>query len=439
MASETLYAPRANTTRFCPYHGGQVLLADCPVLATSKRFNQTYGSAQDGNGVAASTLSGRRAKRAEDAASAGLRGLLGADDGDDGDDGDQPPTATVEAATSGQTRRMAGEVLRAGQVVTSRVDNEPRLILALGPGYLRSRLRSAPELAAPAQMAASAGGAASRPARACPLCRHPLPATIDYRDPFPVALVGHAEASKTTTLVALIEEAGQRGPEAFGARTLAPTEATMEYLYGIKDPHGGDETVFDKFRSGTPLPGTDKVHHPPMEFLTTLGPTGPQISLLLQDASGEELMNPEDRLFRTPAVLWSDAIMFIYNPEHSPRLSGRHGQRSQASILNGLREDLEARGPLDASGQRHKDPPLLMVVSKADLLEGLMPAIDIDGRTYTDQHVKNALRQLGDAGVISAAERFPTVRWLFAAPMPDTGAGPQGIVELFRLLLQELK
>jgi hypothetical protein len=413
-AAETdrLVTPTADEERFCPYHGGWILLADCPIVATNDEFNANAGanSPQD----------------AKTTQPDGIENLL-ADLGASGDQ--EKPAAGETTPTPARTkRRMAAEVIRAGSLVTSRVDGDERVVLALGPGYVKRRFRGPEALRSPAELALRSGGPIARPARACPLCRHPLPATIDYRNPYPIALVGHSEASKTSTVVALIEEAGRRDPAEFGVGRLMPTEATTLYLHKL------DPKIFVNFRQGTGIARTQGQHHPPLEFITTLPNSGASISLLLHDVAGEDLMQPNMRLKRAPSVLWADAILFLYNPEHSPAMNDS-GQRGQSTILNGIRDDLESRGPVDASGRPYQEPPLLLVVSKADLLPRQYPIV---GRRYRDQDVQQALRDLGDGAVINAANRFPEVHWLFMAPMPDGGGGPVGVVELFRLLLSRL-
>lgn len=418
---DQLSSPTADAKRFCPYHGGWILLADCPIVATNAAFNQEAGAEDP-----------QAAKPQNPAGAGGLDDLLsalgasGADATTEAKDDD-----TASAPASGRTKRsMPAEVIHAGSLVRSRVDNAERVVLALGPGYVKRRMRRAEELKSPAELALRSGGPIAGPARACPFCRHPLPATIDYRNAYPIAIVGHSEASKTTTVLALIDEAGRRDPSDFGAGVdrLMATEATTLYLHQI------DRQIFVKFRKGQSLSRTQAQHHPPLEFLTTLPKTGESISLLLHDVAGEDLMDPVRRVKRAPSVLWADAILFIYNPEHSPEMD-ESGQLGQATILNGIRDGLESRGPVDASGEPYGEPPLFVVVSKADVLERQYP---IAGHGYRDQDVQQALRDLGDGAVINAANRFPDVHWLFMAPMPQGGGGPVGVVELFQSLLKEL-
>ena len=68
-----------------------------------------------------------------------------------------------------------------------------------------------------------------------------------------------------------------------------------------------------------------------------------------------------------------------------------------------------------------------------------MPAIR--NGPVPEEDVKDALRSFGDGGVVSAANRWPKakVHWRFIAPQPEGDDGsPQGVIELFRLLLSLL-
>jgi hypothetical protein len=418
---QTLENPRADQMRFCPYHGAAILLADCPVVATNYEFNARNNATQlDPRQIGLSSASNSRGTVSSELE----------EDTDGPSPAPPPSTATTERPREKPSVRLRADVdVQVGKLVRSKVDGWERLVVARSPHYVPRRLRSAPELEAPALMAHEYGGAVVRPARACPTCLHPLPATIDYRDTYPMVLVGHKGSSKTSTVLAIIEEAGQNAPETFGVSNFSATEATTDYLLSI------DKRIFAKFRKNENLDRTQENRiHPPLEFLTTIGVGGPPASLLLHDIAGEVLRNRDKRLEDAPSVLWADAIMFIYNPENSPALNSEE-QPDQAYILNGLRDDLEARGPYDASGRPYEDPPLIFILSKADIL----PNCPDLSRDYTDEDVHSALRSLGDQAVINAANRFPVVHWLLMAPMPAQGGGPLGVGDVLSLLLRQLR
>jgi hypothetical protein len=410
-----LRAPRGDAERFCPYHGGYIRLADCPIVATNVIFNTREGAKPPAGGGGAS-------------AKAGFAAAVGVSDSDE----EREPSTDSTAGSSTGSRRsvsMMAAIVDVGTPITSRIDGEERVVLAKAPGYQRRVGRAGKPLKSPAELAVNYGGAKARPARACQHCRHPLPATLDYRDAFPVALVGHQSSSKTSTALAIIDEAGNCDPGELGANSFVPTEATIRYLQTI------DREIFINFRRGQGPNLTDRTYHPPLEFATTLGIGGPPISVLIHDVAGEDLTERDWRMERAASVLWADAIIFLYNPEDSPRMN-LTGRQDQAAILNGLRDDLEARGQFDASGNEYKDPSLLLAISKADLI---LPEEVLATGDYGPEDVQKELRQLRDGAVINAAKRFPHVSWHFIAAIPPDGSGPQGVISLFRRLLEELR
>ncbi len=266
------------------------------------------------------------------------------------------------------------------------------------------------------------------------MCCHPLTQTIDFRDPYPIALIGHAEASKTTTIIALIELLNKVGPEALGVESFAPTESTMHYLRELdldpSDPNNPD--VFTKFRSGVRPNRTDASRHrPPLEFVAGFG-SEKSCSVLIQDLAGEDVTHPELRPKFSRYVFWADAILFIYNPEDSPLLKTT-ARQDQAILLNGIFEDLEAYGGQSHSPSARSIPPLIFAVSKCDLLPN---PPDLRNGIVPEAQVEGALKELNDTAVLAAARRWgDDVHFRFIAPMPENGGEPQGVVELFNLLL----
>jgi hypothetical protein len=243
-------------------------------------------------------------------------------------------------------------------------------------------------------------------------------------------MVGHTGASKTSTALALIEGAGREGPAALGVPAFSPTEATVLHLRTL------DPDIFGTFRRREPLRPTDPGHHPPLEFVTTLGDNRP-LTVLLHDVAGEDLMDPDRRVQLAPMTLWADTIIFIYNPENSPSYERNTEPPApdQAVILNGVRDDLEVRGTHDASGRRYADPLLIVAVSKADLVD---PGWGLRDGPACESEVKETLRSLGDGAVVTAASRWPEVRWRFIAPHPPSGES-QGVLELFGECLQHAR
>jgi hypothetical protein len=383
--------------RFCPYHGGFITLAECSIVAT----NEEYLEAED-----------------DGAARTDVKAVLG---------GDSPGSAP--------RRRRNRSKLSKGERLESDIDGRARLLVHGPPrpsGEQRRGFfgRARPEpLPLPAELAVDFGGARCRPARACPQCRHPLPEAIDTHDPMLIPLVGHTAASKTTTMAAFIDQLGEHGPHAFGVGDMGPTEGTSARL---------TETM-QLYRSGKDVRGTEaQAWILPMEFFAEPEDGEPAI-LFFHDVAGEDVMEANRRLIHAPFVLWADAILFIYNPEasphlrppgHSEQMDAKARDIEQSAVLNGLLNDLKANPRRGANGRGHDIPPLVVAVSKADLLPG-SPPLDI-GAAGEDA-VKVALRELGDGSIVGAGERWPEVHWRFIAPQPPKSR-PHGIVDLFSLL-----
>ena len=170
---------KLDTKRFCPHHGDFILLADCPIVATSEIVNG----------------------QAREALSSDFAATLGIERDDLGTDPERPSERRSMPAT------LAPEI---GSLLHSKIDNLTRKVLAAPAG----RRRSPSSNGGLPPAARLAHDVAARPARACPQCCHPLPAAIDERDPYAIALAGHTEASKTTTILALMEAVEDLGPRA---------------------------------------------------------------------------------------------------------------------------------------------------------------------------------------------------------------------------------
>jgi hypothetical protein len=420
-----------STERFCPYHGGRVKLASCPVVAT----NEDYLNRDDDGQVALQRDVGD--KLANDV------------------DYEAPPVATEARAANGsrvvrvadiEHRLVTGaELFPRGSILESNIDKRQRLVVHPPPqpkqpasrGLFRKRTESLP---LPAELAVEDGGPLARPARACPRCLHPFPAEIDNHDPMLVPLVGHTQASKTTTVAAFVDELSRVGPGQFGVPYVAPTERTSQALTGIMRQY--------RSRADVQLTQRDRWIHP-LEFIAEPRPPSRPSIVYLHDVAGENVMHRNQRMVQAPFVLWADAILFVYNPEASPRMrpasvgadwgasyatrEGISGQDAeQSAVLNGLYDDLKVSPRTDLGGKRSSGfPPLVIAVSKADLLPD---PPDLASGPLPEEMVQQSILDLDDAAFVAAGERWPEIHWRFIAPKPAEG-GPQGIVDLFDLLL----
>ncbi len=201
--TQTLETPRADQTRFCPYHGAAILLADCPIVATNYEFNArngaNYEDPRQTNASSAANSTGNVSSRLEDS------------DGPPEADSKPSFAATQEPRQRPHIQIRADVDVQVGKMVRSKVDGRQRLVVAKSPHYVPRRLRSAPELEAPALLASEYGGAVVARARLSHLL---APAASDNRLPRHIPRgVGRAQgSSKTSTALAIIEEAGQTRP-----------------------------------------------------------------------------------------------------------------------------------------------------------------------------------------------------------------------------------
>jgi len=359
------------TKRFCPFHGGFILLADCPIVGTNEAL-----------------------------VTAGPIAAMG---------------------TSGQ------------ETLTSAFDGKERVVLSRPPAAPQLPQRrfggtKVADLPSPVELVGDSAAAGTRPVRACSVCRHPLPAGIDTRDPMSVSLVGHSGASKTTTLVALAEQVRQHGPALIGFDEFMPTEATARRFRAVMGDYrhaGGSVRVT----------ATNELH-PPLEFLAAPGRANQPINVLFHDVAGEQLMDTDERLKTAPAVLWSDLVIYFYNPEESPRLQLVRAGQDQAVMLNAVHDDIvemtRYRNAWDGSPFL---PPLIVLLCKADLLPAEVARVADQGETG----VQAAIRALGDADVVDAGLRWPEVYWRLISAQPAGGHPPRGLVDVFDMVSRLLR
>ena len=397
--------------RFCPWHGELIRLADCPVVAT----NETQA-----NEVR------KRLRRSP--ASSRLAGPLQDDDdavlgdpsrsGDDRQHINSPPSRPAQ----GRVARSV-EALRVGDELESAIDGVQRLVVALPPTRpttsAKRLLRADPQPRLPtaAELAEQLGGARLRPVRACPnlACLHPLPAAVDTRDVFVLAVVGNTGASKTTLLAALADRASSpEGRRELGLADFAVTEDSSKRF----------KAILRGYRDGESTIGTDTQSFGYLEANISFADQSlPSGVLVLHNLGGENYQDLDLRMHHAAHVLWSDAIVFVVNPEETPRMNTAVSDVAQADVLSGLRDDL--------SSFDRPVPPLFCALSKGDLL----PEARTLGRgRMKDEEALSLFNSLGAADVVAAANRWPSVEWHLVAPQPVSGQ-PFGVLELFQGVL----
>jgi hypothetical protein len=231
-------------------------------------------------------------------------------------------------------------------------------------------------------------------------------------------MIGNLQASKTTMVAALMAGLRDTGPSALGVTDFTATENTARTMH----------EALSRFTAGAEVAQSQRGFQPPLEFKTKLGAKRYDVTVMIHDVSGEDLMDRDERLVTAPHVLWADVVLYIYNPEESPRQRRFSSGVGQSAVLNGVLDDLQLYLRPDPEGNiRH--PPLLVAVSKADTLA------DRPDRRYgfaNPEAVKRALIELGDGDIVDAGERWgPDTQWHFVSPKRE----PKSVSELFNALL----
>ena len=401
--------------RYCPWHGERIRLADCPIVATNEAYEQEVRSR-----LRAARAAPFVSLQENSLGEARINAVLGESVG----------KSVPSSGVSPGSERLLTSIssLAVGDLLESAIDGKGRLVVSLPPRppVLPEKRRygrvDEPRLPSPAELAAPLGGPRLRPVRACPdaRCLHPLPAGIDTRDVFVVAVIGNTSASKTTLLAALADMASApEGRAVLGLADFAVTEDSARRFQEILRGY--------RMGSATVVTPSEEFGFLEVNFSFSDGSL-PEGVLVLHNLGGENYQDPDKRLHRAAHVLWSDAVVFVVNPEETPGINTARSDVDQAQVLSGLLDDLRS---FDRS-----IPALYCAISKADLLPAAF-GIGSGRSVQTFPSARDVLVALGAHDVVAAAERWPTVFWSCVAPQPVDG-GPYGVLELFAGVLGEM-
>jgi hypothetical protein len=414
------------TYRSCPYHGGDILLEDCPIVATNELVAVDLRKQLAGADATAPPPSPSQAPDPNDELFEEF----------DNRAVDAPPSQVAPPRRNPQGPVKPASQMVRGDEAPSRIDQKRRLVLAPCPKRKQQEAkrrglfsRQEEALSSPVELAADFGGARARPARLCPhpSCLHPLPAAIDDRDPFLLAIVGNGSASKTTLLAALVDIGRRQGAGAFGLEEFAPTERTMSTLREIlRDYRDGVRSVTER---AVRRDLGSVLAMPPLEILMSWPGAADPIVLLVHDVAGEDYMDLDLRIECASHILWADAVLFVANPEEMPEIDSYTSTIEQSTLLSGVHHDILS-GP-----RRDRVPPLIVALSKADLVVGH----ELSPEDYGDEEaVVATIKRLGGADVLEAARRWETdVRFCAVSPNPQLGAA-EGVAGLFRLVFDKM-
>jgi hypothetical protein len=148
------------------------------------------------------------------------------------------------------------------------------------------------------------------PARACPICEHPLPLSIDTRESHVLAVVGVNRVGKTYLLATSLLEALRRGglDSRLGCTEFATDDRTdANFLRDYLTP----------LRTGVPLERTQaegrEERAEPLVFGVTL-PSSKPFSLAVHDVAGEVLGNHKRRAKSATYLHGARGIVFVIDP-----------------------------------------------------------------------------------------------------------------------------
>ncbi len=370
-----------DTKRLCPFCGRQVLLADCPIVATNpeaeRELRNLLEEVADDN-LSEVVLQGWRPPKS---------------DSSNGDYWD----------------------------VHSRVDEEERLAVAPPPSWSPPQVRQrnkvaevlaptgAPRLPDTLEATAQIPAFGIEPRRACSVCGHPMPQEIDDRHVSTIVIAGITQASKSTLLTRLCRQTalGKRFIDLGFAEFVELEESPDDLDVLAARVHRGERLE----RTEAPAQGGQYL---PWSFLATGLKKRQPYLLFLHDVAGETYQNRTERARQAPFLGWADAVIFLVDPEPYVNPASRSAAWNQAKVLQGL---LSAARP---------NAPVAVALAKADMLQ-----FGPDSVTYDGSAVKEALERIGAGPVVEAAGARVGTSFHFVAAHPEGGAEPFGVIELF--------
>lgn len=318
---------KLSTARECPYCSSWIQLGDCPIVATGFEGDQMLDEGPGFSDPSEVKLhSGKHPERV--LPGTGWPVLK------------EPPRETRVATID--DRRGKSSIERAFSDFTTTGGNE--VLLPLAESVAREHA----------------------PARACPQCHCPLPASIDQRSAIVVAVVGVNRVGKTHLLASSLSEAyRQAGLRPIGCNEFEPDENTgsrfMEEYYTPLFRHG-------KVLGETPRENPN-ARFKPFVFDVTIG-NGKPFSLVMHDISGEDLGDRRLRARHATYLHTARGVIFVVDPRDIDDLrdaivplmpSEDESGWDQGTLLAAC---LREGGMLD----RPRPVPLAVVIAKADLL-----------------------------------------------------------------------
>lgn len=309
------------TTRSCPYCGSEILLADCPIVATNFPLREAREQLEL---EAVELPSGVKPLRLLEKTKWPVVALPPNNQGAEQPER-QPKVAAVEAAFGslrGSTAKRLPPVVSDG-----------------------ARLEDVPS-------------------RACSVCEFPLPPDIDERPAVVVAIVGVNRVGKTHLLAASLSEAyARRGLAPLGCIEFVPSEvSSTRFMVDYNHP---------LFRRNEVLQATQAeaaAHFEPLVFNVTLEGF-PPFSLVVHDVAGEVLGDYRKRAEAATYLRAARGIIFVIDPRDIDLLRDRLPDWVLDNNELGFDQGALLAACLEPDAVASDTPvPVALVVSKADLL-----------------------------------------------------------------------
>lgn len=278
--------------------------------------------------------------------------------------------------------------------------------------------------------------------RECPACGYLLPYNIEQVASVRIVVVGDTASGKSTYMAALLHQMQEWIQRNSGSlRFTSLTQGVeAEFFRDYLDP------VFHNRRVLPPTRPTQSITKNPLiyELETRQAPKFParKINLILYDDASEDYMPPERMAQFARHFFFANAIILLVDPNTIPEISSRLPQglqygtstgRSASRILNSIIETLKRYHGSEAMN----DLPVAITISKSDLLKyketvgssyrfssnpTYNDGLDLQDIRAVDKEVRTIIREIGDQGLLSAAQKLKQVNFFAVSAtgyMPD--------------------
>ena len=266
------------------------------------------------------------------------------------------------------------------------------------------------------------------PARMCPECKRALPRDIDECDVLTVALVGTQRTGKTTYITSMTNEGyRQNGFKPLGWGGFVPDEMTARLYH---DRYYVPLYETGTLLGGTAAEGSFVT---PLTFKVTNG-RGHSSLLMMHDLPGEALAEPARRAEIAPFLHWADAVIFLWDPRALLQVKSRLAAQGvlvdtehQTDLLHTVLSSIGERlrdvpiifvcNKADLLETTYPDafPFTAPVAESRDEWLGQLDDISLFMKAFLESH--------GAADVVAAVERAPRHAFLAVSPLGHQPSG----------------